>query len=79
MLYEREVERIYKRRTRAPELAKFLFRPFPPDISDNEITFVNSDPGTSANRLARKAVDVRIALEEQVDYRSPPSAAFIYQ
>ena len=66
--FQREMQALYKRRTKAPEFANFLFRPFPPDLSVDDITFVGPDAGMSLVRLAHRALDVQIAKEEAVDF-----------
>ncbi len=66
--FAREVNILYRRRTKAPEFAKYLLRPFPPGLTVADITFVGPDSSMSLNSLVHRAVDVRIAVEEAVDY-----------
>ncbi|NQV22431.1 MAG: hypothetical protein HQ511_13535, partial [Rhodospirillales bacterium] len=49
-------------------LIKEVFLEVPHNTPASAFTFVGPDRGMNKRRLARKAVDVRIALEEQVDF-----------
>ena len=66
--YDRVAKMLYERRAKAPEFTKYLLRPFPPWLTEADITFVGPDANMDVSGLARRAVDVQIALEKEVDF-----------
>ena len=66
--FDANVKADYLNRSPWGFLVHEVLRPIHRNTPVEQLAFVGPDRGMNAARLARKAVDVRIALEEQVDF-----------
>ena len=49
--FEREMKMLYERKTKAPEFTNYMFRPFPPWLTEADITFVGPDANMDVSGL----------------------------